>query len=769
VPTVAPAATPADQFSAARALQDLAVVAAEPHPLGSPRNAAVRDYLVEQIHGLGLEPQVQKTVLNEVSPLSGVAQSIGVENVLARLPGTESRGAILVSGHYDSVPTSPGASDCGACVAATLETLRAIQAGPRLKNDVIFLFTDGEEMGIAGARAFMQQHPWAQEVALSLVFEALGPRGASILYTTSPASGYLVEDALGAMAYPLASSFLNDLIWKVAGNSGSDQDAFIADGRAGLGFVYLSLDGAPAYHTMQDNVANLDARSLQHHGEHAVSLVRHFGNLPLDTLPYKPNAVYFALLPFLVVNYPGAWALPLAVLSLVLWSGVTILGFWRRKLHIGGLLVGMVAFLASLLAIIATVTLVWWLIRLFNHNLHSFSVGGWYGGPLYLLAFLALTVAIVTAFYLLWRRRFSAADLAMGSLAWWAVLAIFTALGWTGFSYLLTWPLMAALLVQGWAFVWPAAAQRPWPRTLALTVPAVIVLLLMAMPVYLLAVLWGRFEGMLGAPLAALPLPFAILALGLLLPQFEWLAPTRRWRLPAGALVVGIVLLLLAGVRSGFDATHPKPNMVAYLLDADRQAANWLTLNDSRAGRGTVAQLDEWTQQFFPNGGQETMFNPWLNGFFGQSYPALQTPAPNVDLPSATVRVLSDRSEGTVRNLRLQVDTPPEALGTYLLVSTSGPIQLEALNGRPLEAAPEPTNTLQVNVIGQPSDSVTLDLLAPATGPVDVTTQDRYWGLPEISGLVVQPRPGWMLLAPLNDVTDSAIVRRDWSFAPPGS
>jgi Zn-dependent M28 family amino/carboxypeptidase len=34
-----------------------------------------------------------------------------------------------------------------------LETMRAIKAGPPLKNDVICLFTDGEEVGLMGARA----------------------------------------------------------------------------------------------------------------------------------------------------------------------------------------------------------------------------------------------------------------------------------------------------------------------------------------------------------------------------------------------------------------------------------------------------------------------------------------------------------------------------------------------------------------------------------------------------------------------------------------
>ena len=67
-----------------------------------------------------------------------------------------------------------------------LETLRAVvaaaDAGQPLRNDVIFLFTDAEEIGVAGASGFMSDHPWAADVGLSLVFEGLGSDGAPLLY-----------------------------------------------------------------------------------------------------------------------------------------------------------------------------------------------------------------------------------------------------------------------------------------------------------------------------------------------------------------------------------------------------------------------------------------------------------------------------------------------------------------------------------------------------------------------------------------------------------
>ena len=136
-PAVVPAGAAAQQFSAERATTYLKVIAQRPHPVGSVEHNAVRDYLVNELSQAGLTPAVQKTVV--IRPTSGPPFHAGtIENVLARLPGTNNSKPVLLMAHYDSVPTSLGASDDGAAVAALLETLRALRASQPLKNDVIF-------------------------------------------------------------------------------------------------------------------------------------------------------------------------------------------------------------------------------------------------------------------------------------------------------------------------------------------------------------------------------------------------------------------------------------------------------------------------------------------------------------------------------------------------------------------------------------------------------------------------------------------------------
>ena len=114
---------------------------------------------------------------------------------MARVRGTASTGAVLLAAHYDSAPEAPGAADDGAGVAAILEAVRALRHHPPLRNDLIVVFTDGEEKGLLGARLFVRDHRWVEDVALVLDFEARGNTGPSILFETS-AVGMSLLDAL---------------------------------------------------------------------------------------------------------------------------------------------------------------------------------------------------------------------------------------------------------------------------------------------------------------------------------------------------------------------------------------------------------------------------------------------------------------------------------------------------------------------------------------------------------------------------------------------
>lgn len=207
LPEPAAAGAAAAEFSAGRALGHLERIARRPHPVGSEEHDRVRDELLGQLTALGFQTRVQEATATRVFQVGTVrtAWAGRMQNVLGRRKGSDSTGALLLVSHYDSAPSSPGASDSGAAVAAILEIVRALAASGPLRNDLIVLFTDGEETGCLGAQAFADSDPWAADVSTVLNFDARGTRGPVLMFETGPDNGWLLGQLAGT-PYPVASS-----------------------------------------------------------------------------------------------------------------------------------------------------------------------------------------------------------------------------------------------------------------------------------------------------------------------------------------------------------------------------------------------------------------------------------------------------------------------------------------------------------------------------------------------------------------------------------
>jgi Zn-dependent M28 family amino/carboxypeptidase len=66
-----------------------------------------------------------------------------------------------------------------------LETARALASGEPLRNDIVMIFTDGEEAGLLGASSFVAEHPRGAKGGVVLNWEATGNAGPSVLFETS--------------------------------------------------------------------------------------------------------------------------------------------------------------------------------------------------------------------------------------------------------------------------------------------------------------------------------------------------------------------------------------------------------------------------------------------------------------------------------------------------------------------------------------------------------------------------------------------------------
>ena len=495
-PSPVPATAPADRFSAERAMAHVRVVAREPHPVGTPANAAVRAYLVRELERLGIEVELQATAVPDYYGDGGPDLAV---NVVARVPGTASTRAVALVGHYDTVPATAGGNDDSTAVAALLETGRALLAGRALRNDVYLVFTDGEEPAPRfGSTAFMEGHPAVADLGVVVNFEASGAGGASIVVETSGPERWLIDELAAADPHPAAFSFLTATTRRL-GDLGTDFDGFRKAGIPGLHFVYLH--DSPVYHTAADDLEAVSAGSLQHHGSHALAVARRFGDLDLGDPRPVERAVFFPVGP-LLVRYPAAWAVLFALLA----TALCLVGARRRRTAASS----RSAWLGSLLGtlgrgLLATLagSLVWVLVVAVRPTP---SVVESYVGFSCALAG-ALLVAAWTP-----RRR---VDEDRRAVVWIGVaLSLLTAVWLPGFSYLFVWPVLAVAVTLPWR-----DRGGPWGQTLRTLVVAAPTLVLMTPAV---DVFFQLSQPRPGNPdsemtaVVAVPLMLVLLSLGLL-------------------------------------------------------------------------------------------------------------------------------------------------------------------------------------------------------------------------------------------------------------
>ncbi len=710
-------------FSAERAIDHLQVIARAPRPTGSVENQQVRSYLVDQLRRLGLEPQVQTSTSvyhdtgkwgipgpkgMEVGPDTWALAGATVYNIVARIPGTNSSGAVALAAHYDSVPTSPGASDDGVGVAAIIETARAILAGPPLRNDVILLITDGEEIGLMGSRAFVDNHPWMADVALVLNLEARGSGGTVLMYETSQDNAWLIREYAKAAVAPLTSSVATD-VWRMMPNS-TDLTLFLQDGKQGMNFAYA--ENWAAYHTTQDSVEDLGPRSLQHQGANVLALAKHFANLDLAKRS-GGDAIFFSVMRLGIIQYPKSWALPLimaAVLAYLLLLGI---GLRANRLSLKGVGLGIAAFLCAASAAALTGFLVVRALDTVTNGTLVVGVGGTYNEHWYELGLLAIYLPVTGAIYTGFQSRARPADLAFGALFFWLLLSMISTLLLPGASYMFLWPLAAGLLVLGLYLrrVKPAGMAQRLLQPLLLLLPVTIGLVLAGTVIYLVQLMFG---------IGILPAGgfLTVLVLALAFPYLDFRKLPRAWAWSVVPAALGVLVVSATAVFTRTQENQPRLNFTFYSMDADTGQAAWVA--ETRLPDTTLAPLlgqaphAGYLSDYFPTHVQE---NVWI-----QDAPTLAAPPPEL-------RVVEDTINGGERTLRLRIRSPRAADGILAEVIAENAILTASVYGERYSRE-APRSYVSFKIIRAPEDGVEVAVTLRAGVPVTVRLADMSRGLP---------------------------------------
>lgn len=735
-PAPVPASAPLAEFSSARALKQLEVVAIKPHPVGSAAHREVRDYIVSQISALGLTPEIQKTT--SVMQRWGFGfQAATVENVFTRLKGTGGGKAVLLVAHYDSVSVGPGANDNGTGIASLLETLRALKEGSPLKNDVMVLLSDAEEIGLLGAKAFTEDHPWAKDIGVVLNYDARGSRGPTIMYETSDGNGWLIGEFAKAAPHPFANSLSQEIYRMMP--YGSDMTIFKRAGYPALNFAYI--DGANHYHNGLDDLENADERNLQHFGSYALALARHFGNMDLED-KRQNNAVYFDILGSAFVNYSASWAPILAGITTLLFVGVVVLGFKNKQLKVSGIILGFVATLLSLIITPIVVMATWWLIRLVNSNYRVYPQGDVYNSKVYLVAFAALTVAIFATIFLLFRKKAGDGSLAVGAYLWLLIFAVLTSLFVSGASYLLTWPLLFGLVGLAFSFARKEEGSFSIKQLIVLLLTSLAGIVLIVPMIYLIFVALTLANS---APSIVLQ----VLLLALLVPLVNLMAKPKKWVLPLASVLVFAVFVIIGAMTSGFDSEHPRPNSIFYVMNADSKKAIWVSID---------REPDEWTEQYL----SKDVKNASIADYIDTPHPSyLQNDAPVLSLAAPELQVVEDRIADGVRSLKLRILSKRQAPVLILNVRAEGETIAATVNGKSNGGKLE--NQWGFEYLGLPEEGIELGMQVKSTAPIKIRVADQTYGLPEIQGMTFKPRPDSMMPIYFRN-SDATLLSRSFTF-----
>ncbi|MEP7064616.1 MAG: M28 family peptidase [Gemmatimonadota bacterium] len=737
-PAPVSASAPESEFSAERAMRHVRMVAQRPHPTGSRDAARVRAYVLEQLAALH--------VLAEVQEATGVGtryQVAGrVHNIVARMAGTSSGGpAVMMMAHTDGVPAGPAAGDDGSGVAVLLETLRALRAGAPLQHDVIALFTDGEEVGLIGAAAFVREHRWAKDVAATLNFDCRGTTGRAYMFETGPGNLDLVRFYRGAP--DVNGTSLMVTAYRSLPND-TDLSELAVLGRPALNFAFVT--GVDRYHTTQDNVAQLDAGSIQHEGSQALAITRALasGSLPR---PQTGDAVFFDLPILGLVLYPEGAAIPLAAMSAIL-VAITLAAILRRERRwIRDPILGVLATIfATALGAGAA-----YLAGLGLTRLHAALGGTPALSGMYAVAIALLALAMATACWALARRWGSAAGTNAGVLIVWALLTLFVSWKAPGASFFLLWPLVAASVAA------LLERRRDWTAGVSLWVATVIAMSLLVPITYSVGLI---LLGLIGAGGVIMGILIPLLAL-LIAPQFDAIVAERRWRIPLGVLVGAMLFFALGAMTVRNSRRHPAPSMLVYAADAGTNDA-WLLTPASLEKRSawSAAALGTSRRLISPGPHPAASSPPsWLTNVFGEEMRVAVRPAPRVSLTGPVATVIGDSTTGAGRRLTLRIVTTPGTLNVDLR-AVSGTVLAAVVDGRVVDTTRYRRRMPQWTFAYEaPSDSgFTLGLTIPRGATLTLEIAAQTDGIALLPGLGIPPRPDDVVPVQSGDQTD--IYRR---------
>ncbi|WP_108867866.1 M28 family peptidase [Aquimarina aquimarini] len=561
--------TSKQEFSTLRALEHVKNISKESHYLGSSAHEEVKTYIKNELQQLGLHPEIQTGV--SISKNGTISHP---QNIIARIKGSNNTKSLVLMSHYDSSPhSSYGASDAGSGVATILEGIRAYLATNKIpKNDIIICITDGEELGLNGAELFVNKHSWAENTGLVLNFEARGSGGNSyMLIETNGKNGKMIDEFSKAnVKYPVTNSLAYS-IYKMLPND-TDLTVFREKGDKD-GFNFAFIDDHFDYHTANDTWQNLDLNTLQHQGSYLMPLLSYFSEKDISNLKSNQDFIYFNTPAFDLVKYPFGWIYTLLFIGIFLFIALILYGKFLYRIDFKEILMGFTAFLLCLLLAGALTFGGWQLLNIIYPHYQEIQHGFTYNGYQYILVFVLMSIAICFKVYGKFGKSKNQANLLIAPLFIWLIICTMAAIYLKGASYFII------IVLFGLISLFVLIRQKK---------PNAILMVLLSFPaIYILSPFIASFPVALGLKILFVSSVLSVLLFGMLIPVFGFY--NRKKLLGNICLLLSIVFIIAAHIKSDFTTKRPKPNSLVYILDKDQNKAVWATYDTT---------LDSWSKNY---------------------------------------------------------------------------------------------------------------------------------------------------------------------------
>lgn len=617
-----------DKFSVHRAFEHVKKISENPHFIGSEDHAKVRTYIVDEFQKLGLSVHTQNGyVINDYRILSNPT------NIIAVLEGADPqpKSDLLVMAHYDSDPHSSfGAGDDAAGVAAILESLRAfLQKNDQPKNNVIFLISDAEEIGLLGAKLFVEKHPLIENIGLVLNFEARGTSGPSnAILESNYGNKRLVEAfAQAGVQYPMASS----MEYEIYKNMPNDTDATVFREEKNISsFFFAFIDGHYNYHAATDRAENLNINSLAHQGSYLSALLPYFSNTDLSNFESSRNNIFFDFPVFKLIHYDYVWIFPLLIVGWLLFFALIVYGIRKQRFTKKELWKSYIPFLLSFISVGLLGVFGWELLLSFYPQYLEILQGYPYNGHLYVAVFVMLSLSLLFLIYSFFWKSSAQIALFLAPLSFWLILLTLLSLFFKGATYFIFPVLFFEILL--FLMIWKV--NFPSVLKLFLLIPAIFIFspLVLFIPVAL------GMNNIVAGLLILLLEAYLILSL---------FTGFKRKKLMALAFsLFGIFFLIKAHAEADFSSERPKPNSLIYLTDLDEQTASWNTYDKL---------FDEWTQPYFSKREEVKEADRDLGSKYGNTFTYSQQ-TDFLNIPGVEYRVEKDSPDDEYTEFTIKIN-----------------------------------------------------------------------------------------------------------------